>query len=701
MTATNLQRKSNHKFYSEISEDKQKDLGSKLWKQLKELEQIYDQKPMSKFYGENKFSDMSWKVSEIKNINWNKILEESESNYPLILLLKITAYHYIQVLGKVGEIFVGNLNQFNSIFGKRFAEMGILAAPKNQLFTPASIISEDLIKEWVTDAADNNEIKAPMSLDILEKMESIPLSRFHGLKQLKMECSFPWKDHNGEGGITKRQNYLNELLGAKATRTEIKHYQPFSEAVCAQILDFSIPIVTDYAKDLEAVFKLADDLNNFIPANKKVFSAKGRDKVLEYSNTLNKILPYKLQGGYQLNISYINDLYDTVQAASIWIILLTSAIRNVDLRKNLFKQCYIKDKDSDLIYYLVTDIQKTKLEDFVIPIPALTVQAIDFLNNINQAPSDCSNLIVRRVLERSSKKAKTYYYSNGQQIGALLRKMAALINVDLLDELEECDNDEGVAHRCRATMAGWIGTNSPLAVLLVRRLFGHTNGVMPDHYLRNNTLVKAERRKIQQQTYIQTADEYAEAIVNGTFSGGSKKSIEASKEILKQKIIKDAESKNLSLTQGEIRKQLKQRIAEIFYRKLFQGEVIGLMTSLSFVCFRNPASVLDAPCSIDSSKQKRINQKINQAFAKSLQMTGLPELENCKGPSCMHSFLYDNPLAKLLLKQFKYYISYLEGVTQSDVDLDMQSQNFIELYYGPLLEVYPDEMSQYSNSEEV
>ena len=101
------------------------------------------------------------------------------------------------------------------------------------------------------------------------------------------------------------------------------------------------------------------------------------------------------------------------------------------------------------------------------------------------------------------------------------------------------------------------------------------------------------------------------------------------------------------------------------------------------------------------SKQKRFNQKINQVFSKSLQMTGLPELENCKGPSCMHSFLYDSPLGKLLLNQFKYYISYLEGLTESDVDLDMESQNFIELYYGPLSEVYPDEMNQYSNSEEV
>lgn len=238
MTATNLQLKSNHKFYSGISEDKQKDLGSKLWQQLKELEQIYDQKPMSKFYGENLFSDMTWSVSEVKNINWNKILEESESNYPLILLLKITAYHYIQVLGKNGDIFIGNLNQFNSIFGRRFAEIGILTAPKDHLFTPASIISEEKIHQWVTEAVDNNEIRAPMALDLIEKMESIPLSRFYGVKQLYMECTFPWKNHKGQGGITKRQSYLNEQLGTKATRTEIKHYQPFSEAVCAQILDF-------------------------------------------------------------------------------------------------------------------------------------------------------------------------------------------------------------------------------------------------------------------------------------------------------------------------------------------------------------------------------------------------------------------------------------------------------------------------------
>lgn len=682
-------------FYSSIPLAQQTELGIKLWQQLRELENIYDQKPMTRFYGNNYFSSNSWSVTETNNINWSVFLKPDNSNYPLLLLLKITAYHYIQVLGKSGDIFIGNIKQFISIFGKRFGELGILTAPEYSLFTPASVISEDKIFKWIKQAVANNEIKAPMTLDILEKMESIPQSRFYGVKQLNINCSFPWKDHNGEGGITKRQNFLNELLGTKATRTEIKHYQPFSETVCAKILDFAIPIVTEYAEDIKKVFKLANDPKNFTPKNHKVFSAQGRDKVLKYSETLIKVLQYKLNGGYQLNTGYINELYDIVQAASIWIILLTSAIRNVDLRTNLFRKCHVKDTESDLIYYLVSDIKKTNLDDFVIPIPNLTISAIKFLNSINIAPSDCPYLIVRRVLVRGGKNAKTYHYTNGQQIGSLLRKMASLINVNLLDGVEEDENGEGVAHRCRATMAGWIGTNSPLPVLLVRRLFGHTNGVMPDHYLKNNKFVKAERQKMLKQTYIETADEYANAIVSDKFSGGAKKSIEEAKNKLEKTIVDNAKRQNQSITEGEIRKQLKQRISEIFYKKLSQGEVLGLMTPLSFVCLRNPSSAVDAPCAISSSKQKRIQKEIDSAFCKSLQMTGLPALDNCKGPSCQHSFLYDNPLSQLLLKQFKYYVAYLEGQANCVIDLDAESQSFIELYHGPLSTIYPTEVNEY------
>jgi len=136
----------------------------------------------------------------------------------------------------------------------------------------------------------------------------------------------------------------------------------------------------------------------------------------------------------------------------------------------------------------------------------------------------------------------------------------------------------------------------------------------------------------------------------------------------------------------------KERIADVLFKRLSQGEILGLQTPLAFVCMRNPLSAIDSPCSINSSKQQRINQEIDKSFANSLQMTGLPELENCKGHLCPHSFLYDNPLTKILLEQFRYYTTYLQGINKSVVNLDIEANNFINLYSVPLSEVYPDVM---------
>jgi len=686
-------------FYSGFSSDKLSGFKKNLWEQISELEKIYAKKPMTQFYSDNNFLSTKWRISEVKNIDWSRYLSPSKDNWPLILLLKITVYHYVEVLKMDGNIFVGNINKFIDIFGSRMAIESILTAENNNLFIPASVINEDKVSSWCIDGVRNGELTSPAALDILEKVASIPVNKLYGVKFLKITTSFPWKNLKGSKGLTKRQNYINNLLGSKATRTLTKSYKPFSQEVCAKILDFSIPIVTDHAKTLQELFKIANDPKYKQEKNKKIFSAEGRDKILEQKDVLEKILPFKLQGGYQLNNGYFNELYDIVQAASIWIILFTTALRNVDVRENLLIQCYLKDEESELLYYLLTDIKKTKLKDFTIPVPKLTVDAIDFLNSINIAPETCRNLLVRRTLVRGGKTAKTWHYTNGQQVGSLLRKMADLLNIDLLDGLEVEDNEEGVAHRCRATMAGWIGTNSPLAVLIVRRLFGHTNGVMPDQYLKHNVHVQAERRSIQRQTYIKVSDEFAESIISGNISGGVKNSLESGKKQLENLIILEAKQKNESLTQGEIRLRLKERIADVLFKRLSQGEILGLQTPLAFVCMRNPLSAIDSPCSINSSKQQRINQEIDKSFANSLQMTGLPELENCKGHLCQHSFLYDNPLTKILLEQFRYYTTYLQGINKSVVNLDIEAKNFISLYSVPLSEVYPDVMENLSKDK--
>ena len=288
------------------------------------------------------------------------------------------------------------------------------------------------------------------------------------------------------------------------------------------------------------------------------------------------------------------------------------------------------------MFYLITDIKKTRQKNYPIPVPPTTIDAIIFLNSINISPNDCPYLVVRRSLTYASTTANTWHYANGGQLNSLLRKVSNLIDVDLLDGLESDENDEGVAHRCRATMAGWIGTNSPLAVLIIRRVFGHTNGVMPDHYLKHNVHVQAERKEIQRQTYISASEEFAESIVSGNISGGIKDSLNNGKKHLNNLITLEAKQNNESLTQGEIHLRLKNKIADVLFKRLSQGEVLGLQTPLAYVCMRNPKSAVDSPCSISSSKQQRINQEIDKRFASSLQMTGLPELDNCKGPLCQH-----------------------------------------------------------------
>jgi hypothetical protein len=692
------QHNNNEEFYSGFTSEKLLGFKRNLWEQISELEEIYAKKPMTEFYDENNFMSTKWRISEVKSIDWSRYLSPSKDNLPLLLLLKITVYHYVQVLKKDGNIFVGNIKKFIDIFGSRMAIENILTGEKNNLFIPASIINEDKISGWTKDAIQSKELTSPAALDILEKVASIPVNKLYGLKFLKITTTFPWKNLKGSNGLTKRQHYINSLLGSKATRTLTKSYKPFSQEVCAKILDFSIPIVTEHADTLKELFQVANDPKYKQANNQKMFTAEGRDKILEQKDVLLKVLPYKLHGGYQLNNGYFNELYDIVQAASLWIILFTTALRNVDVRENLLRQCYLKDEESELLYYLLTDIKKTKQENFTIPVPKLTIDAIDFLNSINIAPETCSNLLIRRTLVRGGKTAKTWHYTGGQQVGSLLRKMANLLNVDLLDGLEVDDNEEGVAHRCRATMAGWIGTNSPLAVLIIRRLFGHTNGVMPDHYLKHNVHVQAERRAIQRQTYIKTSDEFAESIISGNISGGIKNSLESGKKQLENLIVLEAKQNNESLTQGEIRLRLKERIADVLFKRLYQGEILGLQTPLAYVCMRNPLSAIDSPCSINSSKQQRINKEIDKSFASSLQMTGLPELDNCKGPLCQHSFLYDNPLTKILLEQFRYYTTYLQGINKSAVNLDIEAKNFINLYSVPLSEVYPDVMKNMSKN---
>tara|TARA_R110002094_G_scaffold72747_1_gene80952 strand:+ start:2481 stop:4610 length:2130 start_codon:yes stop_codon:yes gene_type:complete len=684
-------------FYENKTKEQQVTIGQAQWKALHDLEASYDEMPMSEFGDEVKFSDSVWPVNwNGRYIKWNEYLTSTGDNYPFILLIKITVYYRVQTLKFSPRSHYKRINSFVESIGNLLARKNILNANENSPFVPASVITMDTVTELIKSGVREGVIRSAHILQFFSWVIKTPKHCLDKASLLNISCELPWQDTNKKNGLDKEQVYLNDLLGSKTTREAIKSYKPFSSDVCAKIIDFSLPIITEQAELVTHIIKFGRNTENYVKSG-SLLKASARDELEKYAEQLESIYPISYTDGTNFekgritsrSISkqwFINFFY-ICQSAALWIILLTTGLRNVDICESLMRKCYIPDDNSDIIFYLITDILKVKKTDYPIPIPPQTVSAIDFLNKINAAPAEVKNLVTRYELNRN---AKYWFYNSGDVLNNHMRDLADYLGIDLLDGLKEEDRTEGLAHRGRATMAGWIGTNSPLAILIVKRLFGHTNEIMPDHYLRHNKEVQKYRDEIRKQTYIDLSEDIAVAIVDGKISGGIKKQINEGREYIESQIQKEATEKNMSITGPELRQTLIQQIQQILYTRLNNGEMLGLLTPLAVVCMRNPSSSGDAPCSISANKLARENNEINKQFANELQMSTLPELDNCKGASCQHSLMYDNPMTKLLLDQFKYYCNYLKGLGSTDIDLKSEAKNFIGLYSGPLIEVYPE-----------
>jgi hypothetical protein len=695
-------------FYTSLEDSVVESIGEKQWAAMRKCEAEYDQLPMTDF-GNVKFSDNVWYTNrEGVQFNWDYELLPNNQNYPLILLLKLATYHRVQVQKYSSSSATNGLVTFIRFWSSILGREHILHAKVNQAFVPAEVMTLEKFHGLCVESVEKKTLKADY---LIERWSSnllkTPDHVFKDVPFLRFNFKVPWhKIKNKIGQLPPSQLYINELLGKNATRTELRSYKPFSSSVVAKIVDGAIPIVTIHADAFSEIFRavqnnnpwvdqesdidnwvdvdLTDSFLHDVESNKKLIK-NVLDNNIDAIKTLPELYEGYCEAGEDIpNVSWFYSLHQHCLSAGIWVILFTTGLRNIDIRLSLLRDCYVKDPDSDLIYYLVTDLQKVSKDDYPIPIPPQTMQAIDLLNAINLAPSKVNNLVCRMYLFGSS---KYWHINDGHQMNQMLRTFALRYGADLLDGLEGNDRVEGVCHRARVTMAEWIGTNSPLAVLIVKRLFGHTNDIMPDHYLRHNKLVQIEREEIQKSTYISLADDVAEAVVEENFSGGMKKTITDDVKVIQDKIV----TENQSMTGIEIRKTLKSHIKEVLYSRLINGNMLGLQTPLGFICMRNPQSNKPSPCAGEQQNQQLADANIDKRFMRALQGNSLPNLDNCKGPDCQHSLLIDKGVTKLLLESFHYYCTYLKRVDQySTADLDTEAHNFINLYYPSLQEVYPD-----------
>jgi len=654
------------------------------WLCIDALVKKYQNMVFTKLKYGTQFFDDKWE-SRTKKILWNK--HATADNFPFLLLCRIVAYSEIEVQDNRSFF-----TKTNTILNNHdpFRTSRVLHAHHNEPMVPMSFQETVDIENFIIASG----LQSFELASFFSKLRYLPPEYTQNASFLSLVCDLPWLQIKLNGGCKNsvESKYMNVLKGKNIS--ESRSYKPISTDNVAAIVKFSIPLINNHASDLIEIFKTASRYRTSVRKDGSggvTILSKGRDIILKHKQWLSDELDYQYtdsnHNSGNMYFSWIQKLYWLVQSSCLWILMLTTALRNLDIR-NLKYNCYVKATNSNDLFYLITDIQKTKIEDFVIPICQNTVNSIELLKNISQVSDDETDFLVRRYINQEQWKRQASL-KKGESLNWLIRKLCDYLELDIKDNIQKGENSEGLSHRIRYTMAEFIGTHSPIATLLLQRLFGHKGSAMSNMYLSSIKAVQVERERIEYESRVDIANCIANAIVNKKISGKAGHKLAVGADYVKNEI----KIANPSMTEGELHITLIERLNEIIQSKIARGSVYALQTPMGVICMRSPMLTDDAPCATREAKFKRQESKISRAFTEAVGM--LPDPGNCIGIKCPHALLAD-PISNILLEQFDFYAKYLAGIGYTGIDLIVEATNFINLYRQPLTDIF-GELATYAN----
>jgi hypothetical protein len=644
------------------------------WRCLDGLVETYKNRVLTKLKHGTLFFDDKWEGT-VAAILWSK--HETVQNFPLILLCRIVAFSEIEI--QDNRSFV---NSVTSILNNHdfLRTSRVLHARRGEAMVPMSFQETSDIENFIVSTG----LKAGHLAKFITKLRYLPPEYTQNASFLRLECDLPWSEINRYPGKELEMLYMQSLTGGTKI---IKSYQPIATVHVDKIVKFAIPLINEHADDLNEIFQTATKYQSADLKDGRrgdTIAAKGRDIILKHRKWLADEFDYNYtdanNNGGSMYFKWVNDLYYIVQASCLWIVTLTTALRNFDVR-HLQYNCYVKATNSDELFYLITNIKKTNIEDFVIPVCQNTVNAIQLLQNMSQVPEDKTNFLVRYYIHREKWNKRGGNIKSGETLNAVMRKLCAHLDIDIKEYVEKDENDEGLAHRIRYTMSEFVGTHSPIAVLLLQRLLGHKSSAMTNMYLSKIKAVQEAREKVERESRINLSNSLAKAIVNKKVAGKAGKRLSIGAEHMKSEI----KMANTSMTEGELQMTLVERFSEILQSRIERGSVFALQTPHGVVCMRNTLLTDEAPCATHEASAQRKKSNISRAFTEALGM--LPSPENCIGVKCKHALLADS-VSEILLEQFDYYTKFLAGLGYTTIDLTVEATNFIKLYRQPLTEVF-------------
>lgn len=651
--------------------------GRKIWACIDALAAYYANVDISKISPTSKFHDGKWDVfgNAAYNFLWDKWLPE-QKYYPLTLVCKIVVYFQIHVLNKEVSAIRTGLQSFLTTFKGLLAAKAILTGERERPFQNLVALSSDDVLLVAQTTYSKTGVLCSSAYIGLDCIVRCPQSLFPNTEFLVAGCSAPWLDQKVSYDV-----WIKKLKRHNEDGYSVRSYPPLAQEVVEAVVQSAVPFVDEYFNLIKTVFDDIELLHQqHLPSkHHRVNPTVRRIVTKKYGAQLNRIFPLKytdLYGKSVISLRWFTLFEQLIQGAVAWLILLTTGLRNVDMR-NLEKGCCQPSKRYDLLNYLVTDIKKTSLENFIIPVPPIVQKAVAL---VQLAKIDRSGEVLFTKMNSSTTDNTT---SDKRKMGCIkefnnLIKSFAL-HYDIKLQTISDDYPEATAHCVRATLAGYIGANSHAAIIILKRLFGHSNNLMPDAYLANNPVIIKQRRNNIKKAQDLQAEVMAKAWASGKVTATKGKQLLLGIKHVDRELRE--ELKNESLTEMDFHVRLEQRLKEILLERIRGDDIYALKTPVGVICMRSVSDSTDSPCAKQINHQRRRELNISKDVTDALAT--LPNPAHCIGKDCPDA-LMGEPWSRDLLLSFDYYIKLLKGQGHKNLDIVNMARHYVKVY-GPLL----------------
>ena len=675
--------------------------GKKQWDVLNSIINKYKDQPIS-FTQNNKFTDPEWTLDneDSTGIHWGKHLDP-EYYLPLQVYLKTLMIYLIEVEQMAYKSVSGGVTTFISTIVPVLEEHGspVLKATKNSPWLSLGSLEPNDIALVLNKIAVDKNVVGEASLRLLNYIEITQMRIEEGFRFFASGFITPWTD---EGIVYSK--WLTQLKERLNLSFEKRPYSPFSDETVAGIIEPAmkflegLTVVTpDNSRNTtqELLQFTSDDLRapvvsilNAVKEVRKTSTHTQCVKLINQDITFKRLLkkhksyisslhpissinrvnrPDDKQMHGTILKSWFSDFFQLTQSASIWILAMSTGLRNVDIRLLDCNSC-LQYSNKFKIWYVKAKLKKTK-NTVLIPVREPAVKAIKMLNWLRVLNSTI--LIQNKVFlfNDTYERVKKPYYG-GATLNNRLKSFANHFDVTL----DFDDGVEGTCHCIRTTLAGYIGRHSVLAVLILKKLFGHSNNLMPDQYIHHNILVKKQREQQLQQMHSDTAHQIAKSITNREVSGVKGEELLKGAKNLEKKI----KLENKSLTELEVHKKLTDVLGEIILNDIKNEQTQTLLTPMGVICMRATNHSTDSPCAANTNKAERDKAGVSRAMFSALPQ--LPNPAQCIGLDCQDA-LATKTHSMPLLEQFDWYTNVYRQYTDGTRDMDEDAHHFVDTYY--------------------